>query len=381
MLIDGLAIGRQSSSDNQQSKSTIRNPQSVNRQPSIPNRQSFPSGNASAVLSPPMPFWRLPAAVVIAVCSIVPAHAQETRAEALERERAEKSRQLKPYDAGKIEKWLLWYERNNPLARIAPYNGFYVQYGFTDRPTGAGIAVGGGWRHDLFARNARVEFEVGQSLRNYRLLRADFSLPRLLDERLEVGLDVRHSNQPQEDFYGLGIDSLEEDRSTFTYKAPEVQGRAVFSPARWFRTGVRVGWTDVSISSGKDKRFPSTEELFTSATAPGLDDDPSFGYTDLFSIVDTRDQPGNTRSGGYYGVLWRRYIDTDLDKYLIRSGRRRPPAIRTDLRQETCACGAAAAADDDRGRRQRGAVLLSASARRKPHPSQLRRVPVSATAT
>ena len=167
--------------------------------------------------------------------------AQDTRAESLERQRAEKAKQLAPYEPTKIEEWLIRLERNNPLDWINPHNGFYVRYGYTGKPTGSGIGFGGGWRHDVLNRNGRIVFEAGQSFRGYRSLRADFSLPRLMEDRLEVGLEAAHRHHPQEDFYGLGDTSLESTRTSFLYKAPEVQGRALFSPVPWFMTGLRFG--------------------------------------------------------------------------------------------------------------------------------------------
>ena len=260
--------------------------------------------------------WRVSAAVLLALTvGAVPVRGQETRAEALAKERAEKAKQVKPYTAGKIERAMLYYERNNPLTRLAPRNGFFVEYGYTGKPVGSGIAFGGGWRHDVFNRTGRIVLEAGHSLRSYRMVRADFSLPRLLDERLEGGVEASYYHNPQEDFYGLGPDSVKADRTSFLYKAPEVQGRVVFKPAPWFNTGVRLARSDVSIGRGTDKRFPSIEDRFTEPDAPGLLDDPAFLSTDLFATVDTRDQPGNARAGGYYGVLWRRYNDSDLDRY------------------------------------------------------------------
>lgn len=263
-----------------------------------------------------MLYWRLPAAILLASASVtLPATAQETRAELLEKERAERAKQVKTYEPGKIERALIYYERNNPLAKIAPRNGFFIRYGYAEKPVGSGIAVGGGWRHDVLDRNGRIVFEGGHSLRGYRMVRADFSLPRLMDEKLEVGIAASHHHNPQEDFYGLGLDSLKSDRTSFLYKAPDVQGRALISPVGWFNAGVRLGWTDVTIGRGTDKRFPSTEERFTAPEAPGLLDGPSFLYTDLSAAVDTRDQPGNARAGGYYGLAWRRHSDRDLDRY------------------------------------------------------------------
>ncbi len=264
--------------------------------------------------------WRTATAVLaVSVLTPVSAAAQEMRAELLERERAEKARQVKPYEPGKVEGALLYYERNNPLTRLAPRNGFFVQYGYTGKPVGSGMAIGGGWRHDLFHRNGRLVLETGASLRGYRMARIDFSLPRLRDEKLEVGVEGSYRRHPQEDFYGLGFETAKADRTSFLYEAPEVQGRLVLKPVSWFNTGVRVGRANVTIDRGTDRRFPSIEERFTAATAPGLLDDPSFLYTDLFAAVDSRDQPGNARDGGYYGVVWRRYNDSDLDRYTFDS--------------------------------------------------------------
>lgn len=259
------------------------------------------------------------ACAVLIAMPAASAAAQETRAETLARQRAEKAAQLQPYEPNRLEEGLLWYERTDPLAKIAPYNGFYVQYGYTGKPVGSGIAIGGGWRRDLLDRNARVVFEAGQSMRGYRMARIDFSLPRLLDERVEIGVEGAYRHHPQEDFYGLGFDSLRGDRVNFRYRAPEIQGRAMFKPADWLNAGVRLGRMNVSLGEGTDPRFPSIEERFTDADAPGLAVQPDYTYGDLFATLDTRDQPGNARDGAYLGVLWRRYNDLDFDQYSFHS--------------------------------------------------------------
>lgn len=244
-----------------------------------------------------------------------PAWAQETRAELLERQRAEKAAKVAPYQPAGLEKALLWVEEHDPMRMIAPYNGFYVQYGYTYKPIGSGIAFGGGWRHDLFDRNARLVLEAGQSFRNYRMVRGDFFLPWLLDERLELGVEGIYSLHPQEDFYGLGSSAQRGNRVNFRYRAPELQVRAVARPVPWLRAGVRLGRVNVDVGSGTDPRFPSIEQRFGEAEAPGLSQQPDFTYTDLFTALDTRDQPGNARGGSYLGLLWRRYNDRDLDRY------------------------------------------------------------------
>ncbi|CAN5888558.1 hypothetical protein BH18ACI5_BH18ACI5_21350 [soil metagenome] len=259
---------------------------------------------------------RRSATILLAVLALPRcAVAQETRAEAIEKQRSEKATQLKSYEPTRLEKTLLYVEESNPLTRLAPYNGFYIQYGYTGKPIGSGLGLGAGWRHDVFNRDARIAFEAGQSMRSYRMVRADFSLPRLLDEKLELGIEGSYDYQPQEDYFGPGLSSSVDDRSNFLYKAPSVEGRAMVKPRKWMNAGVRFGWADVTVERGRDKRFPSADALFTAADAPGLLEQPSFLYNDLFATIDTRDQPGNARAGGYYGVQWRHYNDSDLSRY------------------------------------------------------------------
>lgn len=255
------------------------------------------------------------AAAIATLAVAVPAAAQETRAEILARQRAEKATQLRPYEPKGLEKTLLWIEETEPLRKIAPYNGFYVQYGYTGKPIGSGIAFGGGWRHDLFDRNARVVFEAGQSFRDYRMARLDFSLPRLAGGHFELGGETSYRYHPQEDFYGLGFDSLRDDRVSYLFRAPAVEGRAMVKAGDWLNAGARLGRMNVSVSGGTDSRFPSIEQEFGEADAPGLTRQPDFLYTDLFATLDTRDQAGNARDGTYIGLLWRRHSDLDFDRF------------------------------------------------------------------
>ena len=241
--------------------------------------------------------------------------AQESRVTSIEQLRAEKAAQLHPYQPGTIEKALLYIEREDPLRRISPHNGFFVEYGYTAKPIGSGLGAGVGYRHDLFDRRARVVVEAGASLRRYHMVRGDFSLPSLAGGRLEVGVEANNRHHPQEDFFGLGPASLRSDRVSFLFDRRELQGRAVVKPGGGLRTGVRIGRLDTEVGPGRDARYPSIELRFSDIDAPGLARQPAFSYTDLFAILDRRDQPGNPRAGGFYGVFWRQYSDLDFDQY------------------------------------------------------------------
>jgi hypothetical protein len=260
-------------------------------------------------------------AILLGVISLAPSalHAQDTREATLEQQRAAKAKALQPYKPGKLEKWMLWFEDVDPITKLAPHDGFYLQYGFRWKPIGGGIGVGGGWRHDLFDRNARVVLGSGISTRNYRMLMADFSLPYLLREKLEVGAQVLHRHNPQEDYWGLGIGSLASDRVSFEVDYLNIEGRAIVRPRPWFEAGTRIGRMNGSVGHGTDGRFPSIEERFTDATAPGLAEQPDFSYAEAFAAVDRRDQKDNARDGGFYSLSWREYYDLDFDRYNFRA--------------------------------------------------------------
>jgi outer membrane protein assembly factor BamA len=257
--------------------------------------------------------------ILLFVVFATPAAAQETREAALEQQRAERARSLETYHPGKLERWMLWFEDTNPINKLAPHDGFYLQYGFRWKPVGGGVGVGGGWRHDLFNRNARAILGGGISTRNYQMLMADFSLPYLASNKLELGTFIVYRHNPQEDFWGLGVDSLEDNRVSFTVDYTNLEGRAIVRPLPWLEAGTRIGRIDGTIDQGTDRRFPSIEEVFTDETAPGLAQQPAYSYFELFGGVDTRDQKDNARDGGFYSLSWREYSDLDFDRYSFRA--------------------------------------------------------------
>jgi hypothetical protein len=256
--------------------------------------------------------------VLVVVAGPTTVSAQDTRVAALEQQRAEKAKQLQPYRPGRIEKLLLYVEREDPLGKLSPHNGFFVRYGYTGKPLGAGMGLSAGYRHDLFDRHARVLVEAGMSMRKYQMLRGDFSLPYLARERFEVGVEATYRHDPQEDFYGLGPGSIEDNRVSFLYDRTELQGRAIVKPVQGLQLGTRFGRIIPEVGAGRDRRFPSIEQRFVDADAPGLAAQPDFAHAGLFGILDRRDEPGNPRAGGYYSLTWRRYSDLDLDLHDFR---------------------------------------------------------------
>ncbi len=245
--------------------------------------------------------------------------AQDTREGLLAEQRAEKAKALTPYEGGRLERALLWFEATDPIRRMAPHDGFYVQYGYKWKPVGGGLGIGAGWRHDLFNRNARVDVGAGISTRNYQMLQADFSLPYLASNRVELGVHAVYRHNPQEDFWGVGLDSSPDTRVSFLVDYTDYEGRAIVRPVSWVEAGTRFGRLQGSVGRGTDSRFPSIEELFTDSTAPGLAEQPDYSFAEVFGAVDYRDQDDNARAGGFYSLSWREYSDLDFDRYSFRA--------------------------------------------------------------
>ena len=66
---------------------------------------------------------------------------------------------------------------------------------------------------------------------------------------------------------------------------------------------------------GKDTLFPSTDDVFTIAAAPGLGTETDFLKTDLSAALDWRDNPSHPHAGGRYAIAVTNFDDRDLGRY------------------------------------------------------------------
>ena len=187
-----------------------------------------------------------------------------------------------------------------------------------------------------------------------------------------------YRHNPQEDFWGLGADSSKDNRVSYLVDYTDYTGRAIVRPVPWLEAGTRFGRLDGSIGRGTDKRFPSIEERFTDATAPGLAEQPDFSFAELFGAVDYRDQEDNARAGGLYSLSWREYSDLDFDRYSFRAVdlllQQFVPIF--DKKRVFAAAGTPAVRGDRQRRGTDRAVLLQADARRQHEPPRLQRLPL-----
>ena len=254
-----------------------------------------------------------------------PAAAQEgavTRAEALRRQREQKARELKPYEQNTLERSMHFAEERAIF--LIGREGLYPKFG--SLTTGSGFAYGVGFRdRDLFAYTGALDIWAASSIRRYWAAEARLTFPELADKRLFVETWAGHRDYPQEDFFGIGPDSLRADRSNYALRTNHAGARAGVRPAPALLAGGGLEYLTPRIGRGTDRRMPSLEEHFGPAAAPGLDDRANFLRSLAFVEVDYR-EPRNARQGGWYRLDFSHYADRDSGRFTFNR-------LDVDLRQ------------------------------------------------
>jgi hypothetical protein len=140
----------------------------------------------------------------------------------------------------------------------------------------------------------------------------DFELdfPKLRSERGYLTFYTKFESSPQMDYYGQGIDSNQDDRTSYLADTFNFDGNAAYELFKNFRLGITGGFLDVHTGTGRNE--PSTDEVFS---PPGLEEDTYYLRWGGFVLYDYRDHPGGPRSGGFYAARFRKYSDRGLDKF------------------------------------------------------------------
>ena len=243
---------------------------------------------------------------------------QTTRAEEERAKREAKAIQLVPERRTKLEAVLYKIDEDLILQRIFnPPRGFHARAG--------GIGEGGGFGGGAGYQFTSVPFDfrasAAASLKGYLIAEGSLRFPGTQSETVYtwangpyVEVYGRRRDSPQEDFFGLGPASLEDDRSNFALRDTFV--RVTPAVRRGYLTaGVNLGYLDPSIGSGTDDSIPSTDEIFGPAEVPGLEIQPAFGVIEPFVEFATLDRAIEDRAGGRYRVNVTRYADRDLDQF------------------------------------------------------------------
>jgi Omp85 superfamily domain len=239
------------------------------------------------------------------------------RQEEWRQQRETKSKEVKPGQRNSVERGALYVQKERLLERLAEgWKAFHPVFG--GMSTGSGFA--GGVRYEPRLADEAVYFRTSGAIstRVYQRYDLAFGAPRLLGGKLSADFYARYRSSPQEDFFGVGPDSREQDRTNFAQEDSLFDFTLGVNWTRWLTTGARVGYLKTNIGRGTDKRYPSTEDLFSPAGFPELINQPNYYHTDAFVSVDYRDEPLNAHAGGFYLLNYAYYDDQKLDLYTYR---------------------------------------------------------------
>ena len=240
-------------------------------------------------------------------------------------QRGAKQQQLEPPTKDGVESGVSWLETSYFLPKLARgWKGLHPVWG--GFPSGAGQAVGVEYRAQAIGKKYVTETTSNQfnisipaaiSFGGYALLGVDTTVKRLFGTPFLVNFHGGYQRNTQDDFYGLGNDSLDEDRSNYLYEVGRVGGVVAWNAPRWFSIGAGAAWLKPNVGEGTDERFPSTDEIFDPDEVPGLDRQPEFYMYSGFAAVDYRNA-GQPTNGGFYFAIFRDFRDQDFDAFDFR---------------------------------------------------------------
>jgi outer membrane protein assembly factor BamA len=250
--------------------------------------------------------------VVVAVCLVgiaPPAWAQEsTRRAAAQAAREVKAATGRPWQPGKVERFVTFLEHDLTSRVLAPSDGFGVRLGSIEG--GAGLALGGSWRHSrLWSGNAALSVSAAGSIGGDTEITATLAVPHLGSHRVALVVDGARTRLPQQRFFGLGPATLRSDETSFGLDRDRIGARGVVAVTRWLSVEASAGVLDTATTTGSARTVPSLEARFTPADAPAFSQRTRFGTASVAATIDNRDVPGNPRAGGRYHLAVSRFAD------------------------------------------------------------------------
>ena len=241
--------------------------------------------------------WTLPAAA-----QAPPA----TREAAIAEAQAQKVPTLHPYVPNKAEQI---FERVDSIIEggTLRWHPFFVS-----AYSGGGFTLGAGRAHYLSAYNL-IDVRGSYTFSGYKRIEAEFIAPRLFNRRGALSVLGGWRDATQVGFFGVGIDTSQDDRTNYRFKQPYGSALLELFPMRQLlvlRGGLEFSrWSQ---EPGKGS-FPSVETRYTPASLPGLDAEVTYLHTQATVGLDSRTAPGYTRRGGFYGVTLHDYHDADTE--------------------------------------------------------------------
>jgi hypothetical protein len=244
-------------------------------------------------------------AVLLGSGRTVGAQAQEpSRIGVIEQAQAEKVKTLHPYPVSTGERIM------NKVEDITVNGGLHWHPYFDNAYRGGGFALGAGYMHHVSSYNL-LDVRGSYSIRNYKRAEVEFIAPRMFHRRGKLSLLGGYREATQVGFYGIGTDTDKDDRANYAFDLWYGSAMMTVQPTRRFLT-LRGGFelAEWNTKPGEGTA-PSVDEVYTPATLPGLDSRITYLHSQGTVGFDWRTAEDYTRRGGFYGVTFHDYTDSD----------------------------------------------------------------------
>jgi len=270
-------------------------------------------GQTSNARFEPYRSWDVIFIVIAAIAASVGAHepamAQETRAEVIRAEQAERRQQLVPPQPNGVERFL---DRLEDWGFITGSpRGFYPWFGSVY--PGGGFAAGAGARKPL-GDDGALNVIGGYSIARFARAQADLALPTFARDHARITLWGRYIDAPDVRYFGVGNTSLEDEQTRFGYTPTTGGVRLDIEASNTFSLAGGVAYHDVSTSAGRTS--PSIDDVFSPANTPGLELS-SFTYLNstASATFDWRRPLGYSGRGGLLRAQFDDFRELDDDLY------------------------------------------------------------------
>jgi hypothetical protein len=242
------------------------------------------------------------------VVQSAPAVAQEkqpepqTRAAQIEQQQAAKD--VRPYRPGKAERLLDYAE--STLTTGSGFHPFFIS-----AYSGGGFTLGAGYLKYVSPYNT-LDVRGSFTFDGYKRVEAEFINPQLFGWPATLSVLGGWRDATEVGFYGIGTaNTSQDDRVIYSFEQPYASTLLTVRPGR--RVLVVAGGFEVSQwqsgpGGGSD---PSIETVYTPETLPGLGAQPVYLHTQGTIGIDSRPALDYARRGGFYGVTFHDYADTD----------------------------------------------------------------------
>jgi len=175
---------------------------------------------------------------------------------------------------------------------------------------GGGFTLGLGYLHFVSPYN-QIDLRGSYSALGYKRVEAEFRAPRLFHRRGELTVLGGWREATQARFYGIGMDTSKDDRTSFDFRQPRASASLTLWPTR--RLWMLNGGAELSQWSQRpgEGNNPSVDVVYTPQELPGLGTTTTYLHSQGTVGFDWRPAQGYARRGGFYGVTLHDYADSD----------------------------------------------------------------------